>query len=119
MAAKTAKAKAKAKAKPLSLHIDVVVYREEGLYVAHALQLDLVVTAPTEKEAMDDLIDVCVAQISDAFENDNLKYLFRSAPLEAWQKWRKAKGKRPERTIQPRPIKKAWMPSLSFCYGAA
>lgn len=107
-----------AKAKPVSLHIDGVVYKEGQEFVAHALQLDLVVTAPTEEQAVRDLLDVIIAQVTDAFENDNLKYLFRSAPSEAWEKWRKIDKMR-EEPVQAKPKRNAWAPNLSFCYGAA
>ncbi|MBI3127836.1 MAG: hypothetical protein HYZ11_09550 [Candidatus Tectomicrobia bacterium] len=79
------------------LHIDAVVYEEDGLFVAHALQLDLVVTAPSEHEAIDDLLEVCQAQIVYAAENDNFENIFRPAPPEVWQRFFKTKAQAQKR----------------------
>ena len=104
------------------LHIDGVIYGEAGEFVAHALQLDLVVTAPTEEQAVDDLLDVCVAQIKYAFENDNFEYLFRPAPAKIWRKWQEAEGgfeRSVEISLGAKAKRKGRAPSLSFSYAKA
>jgi hypothetical protein len=105
----------------VSLHIDGVVYKEADKFLAHALQLDLVVSAQTEGRALKDLLDVCVTQIRYAFENNNFEHLFRPAPPEIWKKWGEAdKWFTAFRVIEVSPQEKAKKRSapraLSFNY---
>jgi len=71
----------------LPLVLDVLLYPEEDYIVAHCLQLDIVATAPTKREAFGDMIDLIVAQIEYALENDNMAHLFRPAPPELWERF--------------------------------
>ena len=106
--------------RPVTLHIDGVVYQEGDLVVAHALQLDLVVTAATEEAAVNDLVDVCVAQVRYAFENDNLDNLIRSAPNNIWDMWRKASDPPYEKAVNLEPEKTTGgAKHLSFSYAKA
>jgi len=66
------------------LHLDVVVYKEDDLFVAHCLQLDLVTTAKTIEQACCDIEDVIKTHITYAIENDNLENLLKPAPPEIW-----------------------------------
>ena len=70
-------------------YLNAIIYEENGLFVGHVLQMDLVVTGSSEKEVIEDLIDVCEAQLSYAAENDNFDHVFRSAPPEIWKMFRK------------------------------
>lgn len=67
------------------IHVDAVIYEEEGQYIAHVLQLDLVGVGDTSQEAVAQLIEACIAQISHTIENDNMEHLFRTAPPEIWE----------------------------------
>lgn len=67
------------------LHLDIMITREEGYWLAHCLQLDIVTTAETLEKVKTDMIDLIVAQVSYAFEHDNLDNLFLSAPAEVWK----------------------------------
>jgi len=97
------------------IHIDAVVYKEDGFFVAHALQLDLVVTGSTETEAVNDLIEVCQAQILYAAENDNFDNIFRPAPPEVWQRFFQAEAKAQEhQRITNIPRWGSLMPGLSL-----
>jgi uncharacterized membrane protein len=65
-------------------HLDVVCYFEDGVFVAHCLQLDLVATAETDKLAFDYIKDVIKTQIRYAVANNNFDHLFRPAPKGIW-----------------------------------
>lgn len=76
------------------IHLDVLISREEGGYIAHCLQLDLVATGETLEDAKQNLLDVVQVQINYAFQHDNLEYLFKPAPGETWRKFFALKSKR-------------------------
>ncbi|MFH1139123.1 MAG: hypothetical protein V1816_23830 [Pseudomonadota bacterium] len=63
----------------------LIVKERDGGFVAHCLELDIVVTGPTPDEARDDLLDLILAQVGYAFAHDNLAHLYRPAPQEVWR----------------------------------
>jgi predicted RNase H-like HicB family nuclease len=67
-----------------TLHLDVLLRQTDEGYEAHCLQFDLVEVAPTPEEAEQAIKDVITAHIEYSLAHDNREYLFRSAPLEAW-----------------------------------
>lgn len=69
--------------KPI-LHLDVLLQQTDEGYEAHCLQFDLVEVAPTAEEAEQAIKDVITAHIEYSLAHDNREYLFRSAPVEAW-----------------------------------
>jgi predicted RNase H-like HicB family nuclease len=69
------------------LHLDVMITQEEDCWLAHCLQLDIVTTAKTLENVRTDIIGLIEAQISYAFEHDNLDNLFFQAPPEIWRKF--------------------------------
>lgn len=46
----------------------IVAYREEGAWLAHCLELDIVAEGKSSKEAVRDLIDLCILQVKVAIE---------------------------------------------------
>jgi hypothetical protein len=70
-----------------SMIFNVLVKREDDLYIAHCLELDIVATSDDKEKVTDDIIDLIQAQVSYAFSNDNLEYLYHPAPLEAWKEF--------------------------------
>lgn len=69
-----------------SIKLNVLVYEEEGEWIAHCLQMDIV-TANKDKEAVqDDIIDLIKTHVIYAFENDNMAHIFKPAPPEEWEK---------------------------------
>src|SRR5580658_8200491 len=67
--------------------IRVLTYQEDDEVCAHALELDLVGQAKTEKRALSALHDAICAQISFArFKNDDSLLPFR-APKEFFDRW--------------------------------
>ncbi len=65
----------------------ILIRKEEELWVAHCLELDLVATAPSEKQLEEDIVNVIVEQVSYCLTHDNLDYLFRRAPQEIWDEY--------------------------------
>jgi hypothetical protein len=87
---------------PPNFLLNVLLYREEGLWAAHCLQLDLVECARTQEEAQANILDVIRAHIEYALENDNMAHLFQAAPPEYWQLFLRSK-RIGSRTLQLRP----------------
>jgi len=73
------------------IQLDAVCYEDEGVFVAHCLQLDLVTTSSTVHQAFLDMQKVVKAQIRYALEHDNMENLFKPAPNHIWQMYAKAK----------------------------
>jgi len=74
---------------------------QEYGFVAHCLELDLVATADTLEAVKADMFDIIVAQIYYAFANDNLEYLYHSAPPGVWQEFYECREQETERYQVP------------------
>ena len=70
-------------------------------FVAHCLELDLVATADSLEAVKSDILDVIIAQIQYAFANDNLEYLYHSAPPEVWREFYECREQETERYQVP------------------
>ena len=99
-----------------------LVRKEEDLFVAYCLELDLVTAAKTEDEAVKDLIDVTVEQVRYCIANDCMDSLFRRAPDEIWKEYyRCEKNGMPKPRIIKAPSKEALatdLPPFSFIASA-
>lgn len=62
--------------------VDVLLYREDGQWVAHCLQLDLVEVRATPEEAEAALDGVIQHHVQWAIEDDDMEHLFHPAPPE-------------------------------------
>ena len=71
--------------------LNVLLYREDGRWTAHCLQLDLVECARTVAEAQANILDVIRAHIEHALDHDNMEHLFHPAPAEYWQLFLRSK----------------------------
>lgn len=71
--------------------LNILTHEEDGMFVSHCLEMDIVATNTTEKKALNDVINLIKAQIIYAIENKNEDYLLKSAPLEVWRKIKEAK----------------------------
>jgi hypothetical protein len=58
----------------------------DGEWVAHCLDLDIVVTGSTRDQAAKQLVETVTAQIDYACGSPDYAYLYRPAPLEVWQR---------------------------------
>jgi len=70
-------------------------------FVAHCLELDLVATADTLEAVKADILDLIIAQIQYAFANDNVEYLYHSAPPEVWREFYECREQETERYQVP------------------
>lgn len=70
-----------------ALVFKILVKEEEGAFVAHCLELDIVTTGETEDQVRNDMIDLISCQIDYAFTNNNLAHLYHPAPLEVWKEF--------------------------------
>ncbi len=64
-----------------------LVRKEEDLFVAYCLELDLVAAAKTEDEAVKDLVNITIEQVRYCIANDNMDRLFRRAPEDIWNEY--------------------------------
>jgi hypothetical protein len=65
----------------------ILIRREPDAWVARCLELNLVAVADTVEQAESDIIDVIVAHVRYALENDNLEYMFHPAPPHLWREF--------------------------------
>jgi hypothetical protein len=75
------------KSHDISLSVNILIKEEDGLFVAHCLELDIVAAAKTLDDAQREIISLICAQIDYAFSNDNLDNLFHPAPKEVWKEF--------------------------------
>ena len=73
-----------------SFGIRVLIYKEDGKFCAHALELDLLEYGKTEERAISELLEMIKSQISFArFKNDDSLLPF-PAPKEFYERWEAA-----------------------------
>lgn len=80
--------------KIFNLCLRSLVYKEDGLFHARCLEMDLVGTGESEKEALKELTGIIEAQISFAvFKNDDGLLMFPADKIyfERWEKANQAK----------------------------
>ena len=70
-----------------SMKFSILLKKENELFVAHCLELDIVASGKDVDQVRTDIIDLVKAQVSYAFSNDNLDYLYHPAPPEVWKKF--------------------------------
>lgn len=71
--------------KGAGMTFNVLVSKEEGVYVAHCLELDIVTTSTRIKDVKKEMGELIIAQVDFAFSNNNLENLFRPAPAKVWE----------------------------------
>ena len=79
---------------------NIFVKKENELFVAHCMELDIVATGQSIEEASQDLIDLIIAQLRYAFGNNNLDHLYRPAPAEVWREFYMCKELLEEKEIR-------------------
>jgi hypothetical protein len=72
------------------LPIRVLLYKEDGEYVAHALEMDLLGYGTTEKSAMQALTDAILSQITFACQQQKKEMLSFPAEKKIFERWEKA-----------------------------
>ncbi|MGO9116237.1 MAG: hypothetical protein ACLQPD_01350 [Desulfomonilaceae bacterium] len=63
----------------------VLIKEEPDAWVAHCLELNLVAVADTIEQVETDMVDIIIAHVRYALENDNVAYMSHPAPAEVWK----------------------------------
>jgi len=79
------------KSNEISFSANVLIKEEDGMIVAHCLELDIIAVGTTLKEVQSEIVSLICAQIDYAFSNDNLDNLYHPAPPEMWQEFYRCK----------------------------
>jgi predicted RNase H-like HicB family nuclease len=77
----------------LRINLSAIAYCEDGVWIAHCLELDIVADGKDVDDAIQSLISLCDFQIRTAMEHADLGSVFRSAPREIWAMFAEGKGK--------------------------
>jgi len=88
----------------LQLDLRVIVYREDGLWLAHCLELDIVAEGESPQKAVRDLTDLCLLQIKTSIEESDLTSIFRPAPPEFWKLFFTSKKRKNTKLAPGSPI---------------
>ena len=70
----------------------VLLYKEDGEFVAHALEMDLLGHGETHKSAISALKDMILCQITFAHQKKDAGLLSFPAPKEFFDRWEKARA---------------------------
>ncbi|MBU4261221.1 MAG: hypothetical protein KKC76_04985 [Proteobacteria bacterium] len=79
------------KSEDISISVNILIKEEDGMYVAHCLELDVVAVSKTPDQAQREVISLICAQVDYAFSNNNLNNLYHPAPPEVWTEFFKCK----------------------------
>jgi hypothetical protein len=108
--------------KDWSFKFRILVKKEQDLWVAHCLELDLVAAALTEKQLEEDIAAVIIEQVRYCIVNDNMEHLFKNAPKEVWDEFsaceRHMKPKHRVVKVPPKGIASPDFPPISFTTSA-
>lgn len=89
----------------------VLVYKEGGDFVAHALEADLMGYGSTVEAAMRELVEALEAQITFAIQMNDLSLIQKSAPQECFDQWEEVHNERMRSKF--RAISKGSQPKLA------
>ena len=86
-----------------SFVFSILLRKEEDLWIAHCLELDLVAAAPNREEAESDILSIIDEQVRYCITNNNMENLFRDAPKEVWDEFRACRRKSKPRQMKFAP----------------
>ena len=89
---------------------NILAKKEEGMVVAHCLELDIVATGNTIKEVKKEMENLILTQVDYAFSDDNLDNLYHPAPVEVWEAFYKCKKQTEKRLRLKSAFKKKKAP---------
>lgn len=81
----------------ISISANILIKKEDGIFVAHCLELDVVATGNSYEEAQRECVSLICAQIEYAFAHDNLDNLYHPAPPEIWAEFFSCKAQEERR----------------------
>ena len=84
------------------LDFQVLVYPEDGLWIAHCLETDLAAEGSNPKSAFSSLIDITNVLVENAIDEGDIPSIFSPAPPELWHMYSiasepKSPSRRPRR----------------------
>lgn len=91
---------------PATMVFNILIKKEDEMFIAHCMELDIVATGPSADQATHDMMDLIIAQLKYAFSNNNLDHLYRPAPPEAWQEFYRCKSLQETKIIKIPPSAK-------------
>jgi hypothetical protein len=100
------------------LSFNILIKKEESIWVAHCLELDLVTESLSLEELERDIVAIIKKQVSYCIANNNMENLFRSAPKEVWDEFKACKEKKKPRNqefiARKRPIPVSFVTNNCF-----
>ncbi len=102
-----------------SFSVNVLLKKEDNLFIAHCLEFDIVAAAKTKQQAEKDLQDLVIAQIESAFADNDIQSLFHPAPQHFWEEdfelTNQKKNGKQDSVFQPGLVMKTFAPGgLSY-----
>ncbi len=76
--------------KPISDSVHILVHLEDGVWIAHCLEFDLLADGEDPKSALTRLFGVIETHINYIYKNGLTDELYRPAPVEYWRKLARA-----------------------------
>ena len=76
--------------KPISESVHILVHLEDGVWIAHCLEFDLLADGKDPKSALTRLLGVIETHINYIYENGLIDELYQPAPVEYWRKLARA-----------------------------
>ena len=81
----------------ISIAANILLKEEDGMFVAHCLELDIVAVGNSAEDARRECVALICAQIEYSFAHDNLDHLYRPAPAEVWAEFFACKAQEEKR----------------------
>jgi hypothetical protein len=96
-----------------SFKFRILIKKEDDLWVAYCLELDLVAASLSKKEVEKDIVAIIREQVRYSIVNDDMQNLFRDAPKEVWDEFRACEERMKPRQQEYKTRKKS-TPSAEF-----
>ncbi len=96
--------------------IRVLLSKDDGKFVAHALEMDLVAYGKTEKEAIREVTNLIRNQISFAMEKREDHLMYFRAPNEYFEQWEKAHAAALQGMVAPGKSATIHLKAISLCF---
>lgn len=80
--------------KRISASLHILESKEQGYYIAHCLELDLVSQGHSREEARDNLADLIFSYLHFAMENNMEQFVYHPAPKACWDRFKKVRRRK-------------------------
>lgn len=82
----------------------VLIKFKDELWIAHCLELDIVASGKTREQVQEEMVDLILAQIRYALDNNNMEHLYHAAPASVWMEYFGCANR--QETVHPVHLKK-------------